>query len=273
MSIFAETTYQKLEFLFLLLAILSPLILIFAEPFTFFVNDRVYEIYSSVRFYLWVGSFFLFSLFSFFNSFLTFKKSPPGKFKQATSSKLLLTLLLLLLFGLAFKGKNSQSDWTIALSILIYFSLFFYLILAYLSSFLLWLKRKPHQTLTVYSAVIVFSWLIFTVNVALLYEKVRDLRWEDSKTESKIDEIEEISNTLWEERAFAKEMSENLSYYLPEGYNQKPSFLDLTPIDLEFHKARVKFLYAGKTYTVDFSYSGTRDGWNINRLSKVTLEP
>lgn len=273
MSIFAELRRHKLEFVFLLLTILSPLVLIFAEPFTFFVNDKVYEIYSSTRSYLWVSSFLLFSLLSFLNSFLIFKKAPPGKFKQGISSKLLLTLLLLLLFGIAFKLKDSQSDWMTALIILIYVSLFLYLILAYLGSFRLFLKRKPYQALMAFAAVIVFSWLIFTANFILLYEKVRDIRWEDSWTQSKIDGINDVTNLLWEERAFEKEMKENLSYYLPEGYNRKAAFIDLTPLDLESRKARVSFLYDGKTYFVDFSYYKTQHEWHVEEESPITLKP
>lgn len=273
MSIFAEPRRHKLEFVFLLLTILSPLVLIFAEPFTFFVNDKIYEIYSSTRYYLWISSFLLFSLLSFLNSFLIFKKAPPGKFKQGTSGKLLLTLLLLLLFGIAFKLRDSQSDWMTALIILIYVSLFLYLILAYLGSFLLFLERKPYQALMAFAVIIVFSWLIFTVNFILLYEKVRDIRWKDSWTQSKIDGIDDVTNTLWEERAFEKEMKENLSYYLPEGYNRKAVFIDLTPLDLESRKARVSFLYDGKTYFVDFSYYRNQEEWQINREGAVTLAP
>lgn len=204
MIIFIESKRLKIEFILLLLTILLPLILIFAEPFTFFVNDKIYGVYTSLRTYIWISSFLLFCLLSLLNSFLSIIKSLPGKFKQATSSKFLLTLLLLLLFGLALKFKSGQTDWATASLILIYLCLSLYLILAYTGSFLLWLKRKPHQALTAFAAIIVFSWLIFTVNFIILYEKVRDLRWQDSEIESKIDEMNEATNKLWQQRAFEK---------------------------------------------------------------------
>ncbi|MBI5465061.1 hypothetical protein HY946_00430 [Candidatus Gottesmanbacteria bacterium] len=115
--------------------------------------------------------------------------------------------------------------------------------------------------------------VVLTVNFFLLEEKFKDLRWENALLQQKIDSLNEVTDTFWQERAFEKEMKENLAYYLPVGYNQTATFLDLTPIDLKSTKARVKFLYAGKTHTVDFSYYSTGEGWNINRISPVTLEP
>lgn len=267
---------EKLEFFFLFLTIFSPLILSFAEPFTYFFNDKVFQTFSSIQSYLGPFLFLPFCLLALLNSFLGFKKTPPGHFKQGLSSKFLLVIfwLLLYLFSFKFQQQTKNSDWVLLALSLLYFSLFLYLILAYLGSFLLWLKRKPSQALTVFATIIIFSWLVFTVNNMLLYQKIKDLGWSNTDSNSKIDEFNDVIDTLWNERAFQKELSENLSYYLPDGFNQKAQFLSLTPLTLEGSEVRVRFLYADRVYNVDFAYTfvSVERGWNVEDLSSVTLE-
>lgn len=126
---------------------------------------------------------------------------------------------------------------------------------------------------------VLFFLLLFLTGVILIFNffflenKIRDLRWENAFLQQKLEETSRTVNLLWEERAFEKEMKENLSYYLPEGYNRKAVFIDLTPLDLESRKARVSFLYDGKTYFVDFSYYRNQKEWQINRGGAVTLTP
>ncbi len=113
---------------------------------------------------------------------------------------------------------------------------------------------------------------MFTINIWGLYEKVRDLRWENAiEIKGELNNLQETTNTLWEERAFAKEMRENLAYYLPPSYSSKVTFVSLNPLDLELGRARVYFIHAGKNYSADSSYSYNREGLKINRESSVEL--
>lgn len=101
----------------------------------------------------------------------------------------------------------------------------------------------------------------------LLSEENLKLESSLDNVHSKVEYFNETANTLWEERMFEKEMKENLAYYLPEGFTSQVRYIDLTPLDLEFGKARVYFVHRDKNYKVDFSYSFDGKKLNIDRTS------
>lgn len=88
--------------------------------------------------------------------------------------------------------------------------------------------------------------------------------------ENKLDSLNDAVNVLWEERAFTREMQENLAYYLPEGFSSKVTYTSLNPLDLDFGEARVYFIHRNKNYMVDFSYYYNGKGLQVHRKSPVT---
>ena len=122
----------------------------------------------------------------------------------------------------------------------------------------------------------VFLCLITGVSVffgfLLLAAKIHDLSWDNRLLTQRVEANDRAIGDLLEKRAFQKEMRENLSYYLPEGYHSKATFLNLTPVDFGHGKARVSFLFRSKIYYVDFTYNGILNGWDIDRVSPATLK-
>lgn len=109
-------------------------------------------------------------------------------------------------------------------------------------------------------------------SILLLAVKIYDLSWENTLLNQKIEANNRAIGNLLEERAFEKEMKGNLAAYLPEGYHSTVIFLNLTPIDFEYGKARINFLYRSKMYYIDFSYYRTFYGWHVDQESPVTLK-
>lgn len=128
---------------------------------------------------------------------------------------------------------------------------------------------KAHLILIPLCIFILISWALFIFIFHLLYEKNFKLENSLDNVHSKVEYFNEIANTLWEERMFEKEMKENLAYYLPESFTSQVRHVDLIPLDLEFGKARVYFIYRDKNYKVDFSYSFDGKKLNIDRASAV----
>lgn len=113
------------------------------------------------------------------------------------------------------------------------------------------------------SVLIIISLILFTVaSWSFFLSAFFILSAENSKLEDSLDNIQdkighlnETVHFLSEEKMFEKEMMENLSYYLPEGFSSRVRYVGSTPLDLESGKARVYFIYRHNTYKVDFSYS------------------
>lgn len=132
---------------------------------------------------------------------------------------------------------------------------------------------KAHLIIIPLCVFTLISWALLIFIFYLLSEENFKLKNSLDDLHSKVEYLNESANTLWEERAFEKEMKENLAYYLPEGFTSQVRYTGLTPLGLESGKARVYFTYRYKNYKVDFSYSF--DGKkliNIDRTSAVEFE-
>lgn len=115
------------------------------------------------------------------------------------------------------------------------------------------------------------SWSFFLSGFFILFEENSKLEDSLDYVEAKIDYLSDTSDILWNERIFEKEMRENLAYYLPEGFSSKVSYIGLTPLDLEFSKAKVYFIHRHKMYKVDLSYTFDDKKLKIDRESTVEL--
>ena len=117
----------------------------------------------------------------------------------------------------------------------------------------------------------IFSWSYFIFTFVILSDS--NSKFEDSldNIESKIDYLNDTVSFLSDEKVFEKEMVENLSYYLPEGFSSRVRYIRSTPLDLEAGEARVYFVHRHKNYKVDFTYSYNGKTLNIDRKSAVDL--
>lgn len=142
------------------------------------------------------------------------------------------------------------------------------------------MKKAPTRKATIFgklkilSLSILFLMIVMGVFCGFLLTAVKfhDLNWENYLLNRKVEADEGVIKDLLEERAFEKEMKENLSYYLPEGYHSTATFLNMSPIDYEYGKSRVTFLYRSRIYYIDFSYYPTFYGWHVDQESPVTLK-
>lgn len=131
-------------------------------------------------------------------------------------------------------------------------------------------EMKTHAAIALLFLFIVISWVFFIFTFLNLAQENFEVKI-SHEVESQLDDTKEMVNTLWEERAFAKEMKENLAYYLPEGFSSKVTYLGLIPLDSELGQARVEFMHRGNNYSADFIYYYDQGNLKIKRKSPVSL--
>lgn len=117
---------------------------------------------------------------------------------------------------------------------------------------------------------IVLSWAFFIFVFLNLSQENFEVKI-SHEVESQLDDVKKMVNTLWEERAFEKEMKENLAYYLPEGFSSGVTYIKLTPLDLELGQAQVEFIHRHNHYSVNFTYYYDRGDLKIKRKSLPNL--
>lgn len=127
---------------------------------------------------------------------------------------------------------------------------------------------KKIISISLFTLLILIS-LFLAYSIYCLEEDVYKLQNSNDEIANKLDSLNDITNSIWNERAFEKEMKENLAYYLPEGFRSTVVFTGLTPIDLETGQARVTFMHRYKNYSVDFSYSFGQKGWDVEQISEA----
>lgn len=117
----------------------------------------------------------------------------------------------------------------------------------------------------------IVSWSFFLFAFFILSEENSKLEDSVDDIENKVGYLNETVHFLSEEKMFEKEMMENLSYYLPEGFSSRVRYVGSTPLDLESGKIRVYFIYRHQNYKVDFSYFFDGKKLKIDRESTVNL--
>ena len=271
MKFFNETIRKKLEIIFFILVIILPLILLYTEPFVFIFNDKISDFIYEVRPLIWQTTFYIFCFLTILNSFLIFFKTKSQDLRESITAKIFLIVVLFILFLTAL--NNGLKTFPPELQVLlIYFSLLFYGIFTYFRSIISWYKDKPHQVLFILSGILIFSWLIFTFHIFGLYLKIENISLkEDMEIGGRIDNLEMTTNALLDEKNFEEEIRDNLVYYLPEEYKGKVFFMGLTPLKFLSGSDRVYFLYYGKRYSVDLSFSNDNGRLTIHRESPVVL--
>lgn len=112
-------------------------------------------------------------------------------------------------------------------------------------------------------------WTFFGLLVQSLSNDIDKLEDSNDEILTKIDQLSDDTNAMWEERVFEKEMKENLAYHLPDGFNSVVKYTGLIPLDFEIGSARVSFMHRNKSYSVDFSYQTNNQGLQVKRISSV----
>lgn len=270
---------KKIEIAALILVISTPFLLFFLElPFSVLLEEKFFERFFFVCQFLVTGEFFLFFSVFFLNIMVTIVRFP--RWRERSAVQLVLFIVLLTVFGVAlfpqivYLGTDLGLKTEIAgfLLSVVYGSLLLYLLFVYLPNILFFLKKKPHfGIVAVFIFFFAFSAYASTM-MWILSEKVRDLRWENAtEIKDKLDSMNEAVNTLWEERAFIKEIREHLASYLPATLSGQAIVTASTPLNLESNRARVFFKKErdGPDYYADFSYGNGTGGLYIVRDSEV----
>lgn len=270
---------KKMEIVTLILVISTPILLFFLElPLSVVLEEKIFEKFFSACQFLVTGGFFLFFSVFFVDNILTIVKFP--RWRERGAVQLVLSIVLLTLFGVAlfpqivYEGTDLGLKTEIAgfLLSVVYGSLILYLLFVSLPKILLFIKKRPHFGI---AAVFIFFFVFAAYASTMMWilsEKIRDLRWENAiEIKGELDSMNEAVNTLWDERAFAKEIRENLTSYLPASYSGQLIVTSFTPLNLESKKARVFFKKErdGQDYYADFSFNNGPRGLYIIRDTEV----
>ncbi|MGB4965722.1 MAG: hypothetical protein WBO77_01280, partial [Microgenomates group bacterium] len=112
-------------------------------------------------------------------------------------------------------------------------------------------------------------WIFFGLIAQEFSDDIDKLEDSNDEISTKIDQLSDDTNAMWEERVFEKEMKENLAYHLPDGFNSVVQYTGLIPLDFNIGIARVSFVHRNKSYSVDFSYQTNKEGLRIKKISRV----
>lgn len=268
---------RKIEVATLILAISSPFLFFFLElPLSVLLEEKIFERFITARQLFVVGGFSLFFVVFLVNNILTMVTFPQLREKSAV--QLVLSVILFVLFGTAlfpqivYEGVDLGLKTEIAgfLLSVVYGSLILYLLFIYLPKILSFIKNMPHLGI---AAVFVFFFAFSAYASTMMWilsEKIKDLRWQNAiEIKGELDSMNDTVNTLWEERAFAKDIRDSLASYLPASFSGQLAVTAFIPLDLESNKARVFFKKNGIEYYADFSYGNDPRGLYIVRNSDV----